>query len=475
MKVASTTNTQTHLDDVTIATFESGLKGSLIRPESPDYDEARAVWNGMIDKRPALIVQVDNTEDVVQAVNFARTHNLLVSVRGGGHNVAGLASNDGGLVIDLRRLNSVEVDPEARVARAGGGATLGDLDNATQVYGLATPGGVVSDTGIAGLTLGGGLGWLRNKYGLTADNLIGAEVVTAAGDVVTVSETENTDLLWGLRGGGGNFGIVTTFEYKLHPVGPEVAFALVFHRREHAREALRFYHDYMESVGDDVSSLAVLGNIPPEEAYPEDIHGEPFVAFLAMYAGDAEQGMKVLQPLRAFTPNPLVDYSGPMPFVEVQTVYDEDYPAGELRYFWKSLYINDMTDDAIEEMIASVEDMPSPISTLDVWHIGGAVQRIGAEETAFGDRTANYLLGFESNWEHPEDDDVNIAWGRNWVKRMQRFSTGKEYLNFPGFQEGGEDTIKSAFGNNHARLVQLKNKYDPTNFFSQNQNIKPSV
>lgn len=464
------------LSETAIRQLAAALRGDLIRPGEAAYDEARAVWNGMIDRRPALIARCVETADVVTALTFAREYGLPLAVRGGGHNVAGHATCDGGLVIDLTPLNAVFVDPATRIVRASGGATIADLDHATQAHGLAVPMGVVSATGIAGLTLGGGLGWLRNKFGLSCDNLIGAEVVTASGQVIRASESENTDLLWGLRGGGGNFGIVTQFEYQAHPVGPEVAFTFVFHNAEgeHLKRAIQFYRDYATSAPDEVSTIFASGIIPPhEEIFPKAIHGKPFALFGAMYAGEAEAGQQMMQPLRDFG-QPLLDFSGIMPYIEAQQVFDADYPNGN-RYYWKSLNLSRLDEAVIDRFVSHARQQPSVSSTVDLWHIGGAVTRVGDEAAAFHGRQAAFLLNPEANWEDPADDEVNINWVRNFIAAMQEFSDGSRYLNFPGFQEEGDEMMRQAFGRKYERLAALKQKFDPTNFFRLNQNIKPAV
>ncbi|MCB9078201.1 MAG: FAD-binding oxidoreductase [Anaerolineaceae bacterium] len=465
-----------HLDDQTVQSLANQLQGELIRAGDANYDEARAVWNGMIDRHPALIARCATVEDVVAAVNFARKHHLPLAVRGGGHNVAGLAvAADDGLVVDLSVLNQVEVDPQARTARAQGGATIGDLDAATQAHGLAAPMGVVSATGIAGLTLGGGFGWLRNKYGLSCDNLIGAQVVTADGRVVTANENENRDLLWGLRGGGGNFGIVTEFEYQLYPVGPEVAFTFILHDAEgdNLKRAIQFYRDYSSQAPDEISTIMASGIVPPEpELFPEPIHHKPFVLLGAMYAGEAAEGQQVMKPLIDFG-EPLVDFSGIMPYVEAQKAFDADYPDG-LRYYWKSLNLSRLDDEVIDRFVEHARRQPSVFSTVDLWYVGGAVKRGSASDSAFHGRQAAFLLSPEANWEHPEDDEANIAWLREFIADMEEFSDGSRYLNFPGFLEEGDEMMRAAFGDKYQRLQALKDKYDPTNFFSLNQNIKPS-
>lgn len=465
---------------VSAADLAATLRGQLIRPGDAEYDQARRVWNGMIDRWPAFIVRCASVEDVVAAVNFARENGLLLSVRGGGHNVAGHATNDSGLVIDLSLMNQVTVDPEARLVRAGGGTTIGQLDAATQAYGLAVPMGVVSATGIAGLTLGGGYGWLRNKYGLSCDNLIKAEVVTAAGQVVRASEEENADLLWGLRGGGGNFGVVTEFVYRAHPVGPEVMFAFIFHdgRGDNMKQAIQFYRDYSATAPDEVSSLMFTGRIPPDEHhFPVEIHNIPFVVFGAMYAGEPEDGRAALQPLLDFGKDrgiaPLLDFSRVMPYVEAQQIIDADYPDG-LRYYWKSLNLARLDDEVINRIVKHARRQPSPLSTIDIWYIGGAVRRVGADESAFHGREAAFLLSPEANWEKMKDDEANVNWLREFIADMQEFSDGSRYLNFAGFQEEGDEMMRRSFGPQYRWLVALKQKYDPTNLFRLNQNIRPN-
>ncbi len=462
-------------DRESIQAFKSNLGGIALCPGEEGYEQARQVWNGMIDCHPAVIARCASEADIITAVNFAREHQLLVAVRGGGHNVAGHGTCDDGMVIDLSLMKGIEVDAQQRLARAEGGVVWKELDKATQVYGLATPGGLFSETGIAGLTLGGGFGWLRNQFGLSCDNLVSARVVTADGRLITASARENSDLLWGLRGGGGNFGIVTRFEYRLHPVGPEVFFCFVFHPGEKMEQGFRFYRDFTSSSPDEVSSIAFSGIIPPgSEAYPKEIHGRPFLAFGACYAGSVEEGSRVLQPLRNFT-QPLIDFSGIMPYVKMQAVFDADYPAGVMRYYWKSLNLTSLSDQAISRLVEHARQQPSSHSTTDVWHIGGAVRRVSPDESAFFGRNADFLLCPEANWEDPADDGLNIAWVREFVEDMQEFSDGSRYLNFAGFQEEGPVLIRKGYGNQFERLAILKEKYDPTNFFRLNQNIVPGA
>ncbi len=454
--------------------FASSLEGELLAPENAAYEEARKLWNGMIDKRPAYIARCLKVGDVMASVNFARINNLEISVRGGGHNVAGLASVDGGLMIDLSLMKGIDLDPQQGTVWADGGVTIGELDAATQEHGLAVPLGVVTATGIAGLTLGGGFGWMRNKYGLSCDNLLAAEVVTADGNVVIASQEENPDLLWGLRGGGGNFGIVTRFKFKAHPIGPQVFFTFVLHDGDYMAEALKFYRQYCAEAPDEVSTLAAAGIFPPgAEMFPEELHGRHFLAFVGMYAGVVEDGMNALEPLRSFRA-PLLDLSGEMPYLDAQQAYDEDYPDG-IRYYWKSLNLLELSDEAIERFVEHARQQPSPYSTTDLWHVGGAVKRFGPDHSAYYGRHAAFLLNPEANWHNPKDDEVNIRWARNFVAAMGEFSDGSRYMNFAGFQEEGDEMMREAFGENYRRLAALKAKYDPHNLFRLNQNIKPAT
>jgi FAD/FMN-containing dehydrogenase len=365
----SNTGTTVTLDSATIDAFAAGLQGDLLRPDHPDYDSARRVWNGMIDKHPALIARCRSTADVVAAVNFACEHHLLLAVRGGGHNAAGNATCDDGLVIDLSPMRTIEVDPQARIAHAQGGATWADLDAATQVYGLATPGGAVSTTGIGGLTLGGGLGHLRRKHGLTIDSLRAVEIVTADGQVHTASATEHPDLFWALRGGGGNFGVMTSFTYDLHPVGPEVLAVLVIYPLEDAHRVMPAWRDVMRTAPDELSCNGFCSSVPPAPMFPEEIHGRPVFVCVGMYASDREEGLRVVQLLRELG-TPLLDGTGPMPYSAVQSIFDPLFPAEQLQYYWKSLYISELTDEAIQTMITWSRKWPSPMSIVDLWAMG---------------------------------------------------------------------------------------------------------
>jgi FAD/FMN-containing dehydrogenase len=473
LRAVTLTGAEVALGESVIEQFASKLRGELLRPSDPAYEQARLVWNGLINKRPALIARCAGVGDVIDSVNFARENDLLVAVRGGGHKVAGYAVCDGGLVIDLSPMKGIRVDPERRTVRAEGGATWADLDRETQVFGLATPGGEVSETGIAGLTLGGGLGLLRRKYGLSCDNLLSAEVVSADGRLLIASETENVDLFWGIRGGGGNFGVVTTFEYRLHPVGPEVMAAAVMYPFEQATELLHAWRDYTEQAPDEVTSEVLLWSIPDIPDFPEELRGEPTVVVAGMYAGPAEAGERELQPLREFG-TPLLDLSGIQTYTAAQSDFDAFFPEG-LLYYWKSLFLDHLDDEVINAMVVNAENRPSPQTLLIARHLGGAMSRVPEEATAYGNRNARFNLSLDSTWEAPAESEGNIAWTREAWAKMRQFSDGGIYLNFAGFLEEGEKLLHEAHGENYERLVALKNKYDPTNLFRLNQNITPTA
>ena len=461
------------IDDERIDRFQAEIHGTVMLPEDAGYDEARSVWNGMIDKRPALIARCAGVADVIGAVSFARENDLPVAIRGGGHNVAGTAVCNDGLVIDLSGMAGIRVNPGERSVWVQAGATWADLDHETQQFGLATPGGVVSDTGVAGLTLGGGIGHLRCKYGLTCDNLRSVELVTADGEFLTASTEENEELFWGLRGGGGNFGVVTAFEFDLHPVGPEVATCLVFYPGDELTAVLSAYREFLAEAPDEISSLVFAGELPDEELFSTRWVREGKFAIMGCYAGHAAEGERALSPLREFT-DPIADVSGTMAYTEFQQLLDEDYPDG-MRYYWKSLFLDDLSESAIDRISYWADTAPSLLSTVDVWQLGGAVVDVDVEESAFAGRHAPFLLGVEANWEDPERDDVNVSWVRDCLADMRQFSDGSVYLNFPGFLEDNDETMETTFGSAYERLVALKDDYDPTNLFSLNQNVKPTA
>ena len=458
--------------DASVDRFESGLHGTLIRPDDDEYDDARAVWNGMIDKRPAIIARPTGAADVISCVEFAREAELPLAVRGGGHNVAGSAVCDDGLVIDLSEMDAVRVDLDAKTAWVQGGATWADVDHETQAFGLAAPGGVVSDTGVAGLTLGGGIGHLRCAFGLSCDNLRSVELVTADGELVRARTDEHPELFWGLRGGGGNFGVVTAFEFELHPVGPEVAYCLTVYHADDLRAVLDGYREVVESAPDDVSTLTFAGELPDDEMFDDDVLHESKIAVMGCHAGEPASGEVDLEAFRTLA-EPIADFSGTMSYVDLQRLLDEDYPDG-MRYYWKSLYLDDLSASAIDRIDYWAEAAPSPLSTVDVWQLGGAITDVGLDESAFAGRHAPFLLGVEANWKDPKMDDDNVAWVRDCLDDMRQFSDGSVYFNFPGFLEDNDATMETTFGAAYERLQAVKDEWDPENVFSLNQNVKPS-
>jgi hypothetical protein len=427
----------------------------LLEIGDPAYEDARRVWNGVIDRRPPLIVPCASPEEVADAMRLARDRGLPVTVRGGGHNVAGTAVSDEALLIDLAPMRKVTVDPDRRIVRVGGGARWSDVDRSTQRFGLATPGGVVSQTGVGGLTLGGGVGWLRRKHGLSSDNLVGAELVTPQGRIVHTDE--DPELLWGLRGGGGGFGAVTSFEFRLHPVGPELMMALTFYPGESTRAVLHGYDELCAASPDEVSAVASVATVPAEDPFPEDAHGRPCVVIAACHLGTVEAGERELRPFRELD-QALIDLSEPMEYLDVQSAFDADYPDG-LRYYWKSTFVDDFGPEAIERIEAHGAARPSASSTIDVWQLGGAVARASGDATAFR-RDARYLLGIEANWDDPAADARNIGWVRTCVADLERFGGGR-YRNFPGFYEEGESPERRSLGPAFGRLRKLRKRYDP--------------
>src|SRR5215210_6341808 len=470
MSVAPTLPTA--ISDAAVDVLRAALLGTALVPGDPDYDAARAVWNAMIDRRPALIARCKSPADVLDAVRFARTHGLPVSIRGGGHNVAGHAVADGGLMVDLSAMRAVRVDPDAWRAWVQGGATWREVDRETQAFGLAVPGGVVSDTGVAGLTLSGGIGWLRSRHGLSIDNLVAADVVTADGRLVHASATENADLLWALKGGGGNFGVVTTFEFALHPVGPTLMFSAPLYPLSAGSAPLRFWRDFLADKNDTVGSLVEFSTIPRDPSFPERFWGERIYTIASVYAGDAEEGERLLQPLREL----VADYSGQMSYCAIQRLFDEVIPFGQHRCYWKSHLLSGLDDAVIEQIVAGNAAPPSPSTLSSIWNFGGATARVGAAETAFGDRSMPYMFSIDSIWQGPDRDAANIGWTRDFWQRMKPHSDrGRIYLNFPGLGEEGDDLVRRSFGSNFERLTQIKRKYDPDNIFRFNQNIPPTT
>lgn len=453
-----------------VGALRNRLAGEVILPGDTSYDECRKVFNAMHDKRPSVIARCASTPDVIAAVNFARKNRLLVAVRCGGHSVAGLSVCDGGILIDLAGLKKVEVDPKARTARAGGGVLWGEFDAATQEYALHTPGGRVTTTGIGGFTTGGGYGWTSSKYGLTCDNLLSAEVVLADGRVVTASEQANADLFWGIRGGAGNFGIVTEFEYRLHPLGPTVFAGLALWPIGRAADVLRAWRDYMDDAPDEVSAVCVTFTAPPEKFVPHEFKGQVTFGMAGMYVGDPEQGAKVMQPLRDL--RPLVDLFQPMPYTAFQSMLDAMAPRG-LRNYWRGEYLDGLSDAAIATFAQHAPVLAAsarPFSQMVLLRIGQGVAAIADEATAFSHRKTKYILHPISMWQRPDDDQRVIGATRAFCDAMRPFTTGGAYLNFTA-----EDRLRDAYGAaKYARLVALKDRYDPDNLFRLNPNIKPS-
>ena len=466
--------TETAIPEATTSDLErlrDSLHGPLIQPGDKGYDEARSIWNGAIDRRPACIARCTGAADVVAAVRFARERDLEIAVRSGGHGVGGHALCDGGLVIDLSPMKGIRVDPALRTARAEAGVLWGELDRETQLFGLATVGGIVTHTGIAGLTLGGGIGWLMRKYGATVDNLLSADVVTADGEVVTASQEQNPDLFWGIRGGGGNFGIVTSFEYRLHPVGPIVLAGPIFHPLEDAPEVLRFYREFIADAPDELTTIFNLRAAPPLPFLPEGLHGKPIVMVGACYAGSPEDGAEVVRPLKQCG-SPIVDLLEPKPYRALQSMFDPSVPHG-WHYYWKSVELPPLTDGAIDTLVEHASALTSPKSYCIVFQLGGALGRVDEGETAFSQRGAAHNVNINAIWtEEDPEAERHIAWARDFFDAMQPHAGGHVYLNFLG-DEGG-DRVRQAYGaENYQRLVELKHAYDPTNLFRLNQNIAP--
>ncbi len=458
------------LDASALASLRESFRGELVLPSDEAYEHARRVWNAVIDKRPALITRCSGVVDVVRAVDFARDQHLVLAVRGGGHNVAGHGTCEGGIVLDLSPMRGVSVDLARRTANVQAGATWGDLDHETQAFGLATTGGLVSSTGIAGFTLGGGFGWLMNKYGLACDNLSAAEVVTAGGRIVRASSDENADLFWGLRGGGGNFGIVTSFEFRLHPVGPLVTGGAIVFPGEDAGDLLRFYRDWVQEVPDELTTVVNLATAPAAPFLPEEVHDKRVAIVSGCYAGNPEDGAKAFRPIKSFGTS-IADLIGPIRYTEMQRFVDAQWGPGFHNYF-KSSWLPRLDEAAIETLVRAHERAASPDTRIQLYHFGGAVARVGRDETAFSRRDAPYLLNIAARWQDPAETDLHVGWARELHEGMTPFATDGVYVNFLG--EEGQDRVRAAYGEHtHARLVDLKRRYDPTNLFRVNQNISP--
>jgi FAD/FMN-containing dehydrogenase len=462
LRIATMNGSNTLLKETAIEAFQASLRSELLREGHTAYEEARKIHNGMIDRRPALIVRCTGVADVMSAIHFARDNDLLVSVRGGGHGGPGFAVCDGGLMIDLSPMKSIRVDPMQRTARAEGGVTWGEFDHETQAFGLATTGGVARPTGIAGLTLAGGHGFLMRKHGLACDNLLSVDIVTADGQMRTASLTEYADLFWGVRGGGGNFGVVTSFEYQLHPVGLMLGGLLIYPMNQ-ASQVLRYYHEFTSTAPDELGSLAVLGTLPD---------GTPAVVILLGYNGPMDQGEQVLRPLRAFG-SPLEDRVGPLPYTALQSIVENFNPPG-LRNYWKTSYLTDLSDEAIDTMVGRYATVPAPYTHVILYTLGGAMSRIDKDETAVAYRDARHAFLVVGMWSDCAEDEKNIRWVRDLWSAMQPFSSGGFYINYEA--DTGLERVEAAYGpEKYERLIAVKNKYDPVNLFRLNQNIRPTV
>jgi FAD/FMN-containing dehydrogenase len=458
-------------DDHLVAALSERLTGEVITPGHPEYETARRVWNGMIDKRPAAIARCVHTDDVAEAVRAASESDLPLAVRGGGHNVAGTAVADGGIVVDLSAMRAVRVADDRRSVHVQGGATWGDVDRVTAPLGLAAPGGVVSETGVAGLALNGGVSHQRRRDGMTVDNLLAAEVVLADGRRVRASAGEHPDLYWALRGGGGNFGIVTEFEFRLHELGPDVYGIHVAYALEDAAHVLAAWRDAVADAPDDLSTAWLIWSLPDVDLLPEELRGKPYVGIAGMWAGDPEEGERRTRRLRELA-TPLLDMSAPVPYADFQQELDPFFPAGR-RYHWKALYLDGLSQSAIDTTVEWSLARPSGNTLIIIRHCGGAMSRVPADATAFGDRSSEWMLSIDSTWDDAAGDEQNVAYTRAFWDAAHEHSDGKTYFNFPGLLEEGDAAVRASYGANHERLARIKAIYDPENRFRLNQNIRP--
>ena len=470
LKAKSRANGDVSLTEDVIRKFKESLRGELILADEPGYDDARSVWNAMIDRRPALIVRCLGVADVLTAVNFAREHGIALSIKGGGHNISGLAVCDGGLMLDMSRMRGVWVDPTARIARAQAGCLLGDVDRETQLHGLAAVLGFVSATGVAGLTVGGGFGYLTRRFGWTSDNVTSMEIVTAEGRIVRASEKENSDLFWGLRGGGGNFGVVTGFEYQLYPVGPEIVAGAIAWRADSASQVLEMCRTLMEKAPPELVCVAGLRMAPPAPWLSKDVHRKPIVALFVCHSGSIAEGEKLVAPIKTFG-SPVGDIVQRRPYVSQQSLLDATQPKGR-RYYWKSEYLPRLEPDLLGAAIRHAQAIVSPHSAIILFPLDGALNRLPENHSAVGNRDTAWVLNVTASWEKAEDDKTNIEWARAAWRDMRGFSTGGTYVNFLT-EEEGDERIRAAYGKNYERLVEIKSKWDPGNLFCMNKNIRP--
>jgi FAD/FMN-containing dehydrogenase len=462
-------NILTTLSEEELSALKENIASTVLTPGDNQYDEVRTIWNAMIDRKPGVIVQCEKVVDVAPSIAFARKHDLEITIRGAGHNIAGNSISDGGLLIDFSLMKQVNVNTTTNSATVEPGATLGDFDAAVQNYGLATSVGINSTTGIAGLTLGGGFGWLTRKYGMTVDNLLSVNLVTVDGESISASATENTDLFWAIRGGGGNFGVITQFEYALHPIGPNVLAGLVVYPLEQARLVLKRYREFTSTAPEDMTVWSVMRKAPPLPFLPEDVHGKEVVVLAFMYAGDPPQGAELADILKSFG-EPYGDHIGVMSYIEWQQSFDPLLTPGA-RNYWKSHNFTKLADDALDIMIEYAGTLPSPQCEIFIAHISGAANRVAADAMAYGARDTQYVLNVHARWDNAADDDTCISWSRDFFKATKPYASTGAYVNFMTEEEG--DRVESAYGANYERLVEVKRKYDPGNILHMNQNIKP--
>ena len=467
---SQTQTAQAYLDEAVMTQLRLEFLGELIRPDDPTYDEVRQVYNGMIDKRPALIARCVGEADVIAAVNFGREQNLLIAVRGGGHNGAGLGTCDDGLVIDLSLMKGVQVDPDRREVRVEGGCTWGDVDKATHPFGLAVPTGFISTTGVGGLTLGGGLGYLTRRYGLTIDNLLEVDIVLADGTLITANAQENPDLFWAVRGGGGNFGVVTSFLFRGNPVGTTVYGGPIFWPLEHAGEVMRFWRDLILTGPEELNGWFGFHTVPPVEMFPQEHHLKKMAVVTWCYTGNLEQAEQIFKPIREVAP-PAMDFAGPIPIPALQSMFDGLYPPG-LQWYWNADFFTDLSDEVVELHVQYADQLPSVHSTMHLYPINGAAHRVGKSDTAWSYREANFaqvIVGVDPD---PANNPRTIAWSKEYWRKMHPYSAGGAYVNM--MMDEGQDRVKAAYRENFPRLAQVKAKYDPQNLFRVNQNIKPA-
>lgn len=451
-----------------IETLKNNVKGQIVLPDDPNYDEVREIWNAMIDRRPAVIVQCAEADDVLHAISYARENRLEISIRGGGHNIAGSALCDNGLLIDFSNMTTVSVDAQKRRAYVEPGATLGDFDKAVQAHGLASPVGINSTTGMAGLTLGGGFGWLTRKYGMTIDNLVSVEMVTADGRKIHVSENENKDLFWAIRGGGGNFGVVTQFEFSLYPVGPEILAGLIVFPIDQAKQVLEKYREFVKSAPEELNIWVVLRKAPPLPFLSESVHGKEVVVLAVFYVGDIAEGEKLIDPLRSFG-DAYGEHIGAQPYAQWQQAFDPLLTPGA-RNYWKSHNFTKLSDGALDSIIKFAGKLPSPQCEIFIGLIEGAANRVPSDAMAYGHRDAKFVLNVHGRWDEATQDEACIAWARAFFEASAPYASAGAYVNFMTEDEGNR--VAAAYGANYERLKQIKKKYDPENIFHNNQNIK---